>query len=92
MQKLEHDNVEKISDENLILTNRKSLQLQGITEVVATSESNLYLKLKNTNLQITGSNITITKLDVEKGNLEANGNFDTIKYGNSSGFLRKIFK
>ena len=92
MQKLEHDNMSKITDENLILTNRKSLQLQGITEVIATSESNLYLKLKNTNLQITGSNITITKLDVEKGNLEANGNFDTIKYGNSSGFLRKIFK
>lgn len=92
MQKLEQDHLSKITDENLILTNRKTLQLEGITEVIATSESNLYLKLKNTNLQITGSNITITKLDVEKGILEANGNFDTIKYGKTGGFLRKIFK
>ena len=81
-----------ISNENLILTNRKSIKLEGIVEVVATSDTNINLKLKDTNLAISGNEISITRLDVELGILEANGNFDSFKYGKSGGFFKKLFK
>jgi len=81
-----------ILDESLSLSNRKMLKLEGIVEVIATSDTNINLKLKDTSLTICGSEISITRLDVELGILEANGNFESFKYGKSGGFFKKLFK
>lgn len=81
----------KIS-ENLILTNRKSLKLEGIVEINNSSESQLSIKMKDTNLIIFGQNLNITRLDVELGILEVEGLIDCIKYGKSIGFIKRIFK
>ncbi len=78
--------------ENLILNNRKNLKLEGIVEVLATSDSNLNLKLKDTNLVISGENINILKLDVNLGILEAEGKFDAFKFGKSANLFKRIFK
>ncbi len=78
--------------ENLILNNRKNLKLEGIVEVLATSDSILNLKLKDTNLVISGENINILKLDVNLGILEAEGKFDAFKFGKSANLFKRIFK
>ncbi|MBQ7352030.1 MAG: YabP/YqfC family sporulation protein [Clostridia bacterium] len=80
------------STENLTLTNRKNLKLEGINEIVSTSETFLSVKLKDTILCISGQNISITKLDVNTGILEADGIFESIKYGKQGNFLKRIFK
>lgn len=78
--------------ENLILNNRKNLKLEGIVEVLATSDSILNLKLKDTNLVVSGENINILKLDVNLGILEAEGKFDAFKFGKSANLFKRIFK
>ena len=43
---------------NIILNNRKTLNLSGVDEVISSNESSIYLKVSGTKLQILGSNIT----------------------------------
>lgn len=86
------ENKDIISNESLILNNRKQLHIDGIIEIISTSENSLCMKLKNTILNINGENIHITKLDITTGILEADGNFTNIKYGNPSNIFKRIFK
>lgn len=79
-------------NENIILTNRKNLHIDGIVEIISTSENGLCMKLKDTILNILGENIHITKLDVTTGILEADGNFLNIKYGKSANIFKRLFK
>lgn len=81
-----------ISNECLILENRKRIKIEGIVEINSSSESGINLKLKDTSLNITGSNIHITKLDITCGVLEAEGLFDGIKYGKSANIFKRLFK
>ena len=92
MQKTQLESNNHQLHENLSLTSRKDLKLEGIVEVLATSDTLINLKLKDSPLTICGTNINITKLDIEQGILEATGNFESIKYSKSGGFLKKIFK
>ena len=81
----------KIS-ETLTLFNRKSLKLEGIVEINSSSETLLSAKLKDTTLIITGQNLHITKLDVNLGILDIEGDVDSIKYGKSANIFKRIFK
>lgn len=86
-------NDKSTENELLILSNRKSLRLEGIVEIISTSDTALTLKLKDTTLCILGENINITKLDITTGILEANGKFVSIKYGVKSGnIFKRLFK
>ena len=85
---LEHNKIR----ENIILSNRKSLKLEGIVEIVNSCETLINIKLKDTNLVINGSNMHIIKLDVENGILEIDGLIECIKYGKSANIFKRIFK
>lgn len=92
MQKTQSERNDNKLSENLSLISRKDLRLEGIVEVLATSDTLINIKLKDSPLSISGTNINITKLDIEQGILEATGNFESIKYNKSAGFLKKLFK
>lgn len=79
-------------NEKIILNNRKTIHIEGIVEIVSTSDKLLTMKLKDTTLSIDGENIHITILDINAGILEADGNFNNIKYGKSNNILKRIFK
>lgn len=79
-------------NESLTLTNRKVLKLDGIVEINSSSETQLSVKLKDTTLNIIGSNMHIIKLDVEMGTLEVEGLISLIKYGKNENFFKRIFK
>ena len=78
--------------ENITLSNRNKFTLEGVIEVISSSENGLYLKVQDNNMTITGSNIHIEKLDIENKILECSGNFDCIKYGKSGNIFKRIFK
>lgn len=80
------------SNESIVLTNRNNLKLTGITEILSSSDTNITLKLKDTTLNITGNDINILKLDIESGNLEANGKFDKFTYGKDTNIFKRLFK
>ncbi len=79
-------------NENLNLTNRKTLKLEGIIEINSSSETLLSVKLKDTTLTITGQNMHITRLDVNLGILDIEGNIECIKYGKNANIFKRIFK
>lgn len=83
---------EAITKESLNLINRNVLQLEGVLEVISSSDNELYLKLKNTTLYINGANLQISKLDVKTGELEATGEITSIKYGKNKNIFKRIFK
>jgi sporulation protein YabP len=89
---LSKDKKEITYNENITLANRRSLHIDGIIEIISTSENNLNMKMKDTFLNIIGENIHITKLDISTGILEAEGNFINIKYGKNSNILKRFFK
>lgn len=78
--------------ETLSLINRKTLKLDGIVEINSSSESQMSIKLKDTTLTILGSNMHITRLDVETGILEVDGLINLIKYGKNENLFKRIFK
>jgi len=93
MDKTNNTSIEKIKvNENLTLTNRTNLKLEGIVEILSSSETLLNIKLKDTHLCINGQNMHITKLDISTGLLEVNGSVDSIKYGKSGNIFKRIFK
>lgn len=92
MQKTQSERIDNKLNENLSLISRKDLKLEGIVEVLATSDTLINLKLKDSPLTIIGTNISITKLDIDQGILEATGNFESIKYSKSAGFFKRLFK
>ncbi len=79
---------------SLNLNNQTKLVLTGVDEIISTNEHEIVAKSGGKRLLITGSNINITKLVVETGDLEATGIFDSMKYsgGKNVGLLKRIFK
>ena len=92
MEKILKDETHNRNNESLLIQCRKTLKIEGIVEVVSTSDSLLNLKLKDTSLTITGEQINIEKLDINLGILEANGKFVSIKYGKSGNIFKRLFK
>lgn len=89
---LSKEKKETVYNENISLTNRKNIHIDGIIEIISTAENNLNVKLKDTFLHIAGDNIHITKLDVATGILEAEGDFLNIKYSKTANIFKRLFK
>ena len=77
---------------NLTLNNRNKFIVTGVTRAVSANQTNICLVVGKTNMYITGTMLHISKLDITTGVCEGDGWVDTIKYGKSSGIIRKIFK
>ncbi len=74
------------------LENRKKISLTGVSEVISTNDSNITGKLAGTKFYVNGKNIQITKLDIEQGIVEATGTIDSIKFGQTSSLIKRIFQ
>ena len=92
MEKINNNLDKKPISETLILDNRSLLKLTGIAEIISSSDTQISLKTNNSGAIITGQDIRITKLDISSGTLEAEGNFDSIKYGKSGNIFKRLFK
>lgn len=89
------DSNSSLKDNVVTLYNRSKLTLTGVTKVISISPNFINLEAYGSGLVILGSEILVTKLDVESGNIEATGIFDALKYSQTkskSGLLRRIFK
>ncbi len=90
MEKTQKNN---ISTSKLILENQNKITVTGIIEILSSNDNTLFAKLNKGNIYIYGNGIHITKLDIEQGLLEAEGNFNQIKYNNKSdNIFKRIFR
>lgn len=78
--------------ENLNLSNRTNLKMDGVIEITSSSETLLLIKLKDTSLSINGKDLHISRLDISSGQLEIEGYIECIKYGKSGNIFKRIFK
>jgi len=88
LSKSKKETIEK--DSSITLINQKKLTLTGVNEIFSSNEKNILLKCNSKKLIISGENINITKLDVNTGELEATGLFESLKY--TSGLKTNLFK
>ncbi len=81
----------------LILKNRKCLNLNGIEDVISFDESAVYLITNEGNLLIEGTELHITALDVASGDIAIEGHIRALIYNDKetpskNGFFAKMFK
>ena len=82
-------------DHKVIIDNRKKIMLTGITKAISANPTSVILELQNGRIFITGSELHISKLDVESGNVDLDGEISNIKYsgnGQSLSFFKRLFK
>ncbi len=88
------ENVVKKSEttnSRVVLDNRNSISVTGVTRVDSTNESGIILTIKDTKMTILGSDLHVSRLSIEEGVLEATGTINSIKYGGGNA-LKRIFK
>ncbi len=78
----------------LTLDSKKVLNLSNALEVLAFSDKEIKLKLKdNTILSVQGTDLKITCFDDKNGSFSAVGNFTLVKYKTGvDGFIKRILK
>ncbi len=86
-------NDKKFSTNKIMLDNRKKLVLNGVEKVLSSNDDSISLVVSGTKLYLGGHNLHIEKLDVESGLIEAEGDFESIKFGGTNkSFLKRLFK
>ncbi len=78
----------------LTLDSKRVLSLTNALEVIAFSDKEIKLKLKDgTTLIVQGDNLKITCFDDKNGTFIAVGNFTLVKYKTSAeGFIKRVLK
>ncbi len=84
--------------QTLTLENRERLGITGVEKVESFNNESVILATNKGRLTIKGSNISISKLNVEEGRLTVNGNINSLLYTENnaekdkSGLVKKIFR
>lgn len=85
----------KFQNSELTLTNRVKLTVSGVEKVFESNSQKLQLQVAGDIMQITGSDLNVTRLDTLTGVLELGGKVDCIKYSavlDRGSLLKRIFK
>lgn len=88
---METKKVDTLKNSKLVLINQNEICLTGVTKVVANTETNIALEINGKQANIDGTGLTVTKLDVQNGILEATGTINAIKFSHSKQ-KQNIFK
>lgn len=93
------DNTQSTRGHNLSLANRKHGLLTGVKEVISFDTDMVVLATEQGKLTIKGEELHVSKLDVDKGELELSGKVDSLVYSElrtpgqvASGVLGRLFK
>ncbi|MDR1466815.1 MAG: sporulation protein YabP [Oscillospiraceae bacterium] len=85
-----------IKPHNLIMEDRKNLQITGISDVGNFDDSVVVLFTEVGELSIKGKKLHINNLNLERGEIHLDGEIDSLSYSEnqqtSAGFFSKIFK
>ncbi len=81
---------------NVIMKDRGELSLSGVTDVDSFDESTVIAYTDYGELTITGTNLHISSLNIDKGELCVDGRIASLSYidaqPNKGGFFSKVFR
>ena len=81
--------------ESLCIEDRKKLILTGATKVISSTSSQAVVEVGDTNIVISGTNIEVTKLDLDNKTVTFSGNINSVKYTaktEKTSLLKRMFK
>lgn len=81
--------------EKIFIEDRKIVEISGALKVVSSTNSQAVIEVEGSNLVIYGSNIEVTKLNLESKEVTFSGEIAGIKYMSKTekvGLLKRIFK
>ena len=94
---MEQNNIAKTH--KLSLDNRKQMNLTGIKDVVAFDLNQVLLESALGMIHIKGNDLKVTKLNIEKGEVNIGGNIDSIVYSDvkaygekGKSFIKRMFR
>ncbi len=68
------------TEHSFTVTERKMIYVNGVSEILSFDETGALLKVGDTELNVTGSDLTVTKLSLETGEIELTGNIEAAFY------------
>ena len=81
---------------NLILKDRAELTLSGVTDVDSFDETTIIAYTDYGELTVSGTNLHISSLDVDKGEMSVDGKISSLIYVDqgpkTTGFFSKVFR
>ena len=89
---------ENIKKHCVSINERKEVFIDGILKLDSFDKNEFLISTSKGYLHITGTDLTLGNMDMEKGTLSINGSIDSVSYLNSSteqnkeGFFKKLFK
>lgn len=90
------DNREKLLPHSVILKDRKEISLTGVTDVDSFDESSIVAYTDFGELTISGSNLHISTLNTDTGDLTIDGEISSLIYldnkPKAEGFFKKVFR
>lgn len=93
---IEEKKTVRVSNQNIMLENRKNMSVSGVKDVDSFDENTVALFTELGSLLITGSDLHISRLNIENGEVMINGTIDGIVYrgegGKKGGFLQRLIK
>lgn len=75
-----------IQKHTVIMDERNKISLTGILDVFAFDEENIVTETELGMLTIRGGNLHVNKLNLEKGELEVDGELDSIAYSQNGAY------
>lgn len=76
-------------EHRLSLQNRKSLSLTGIMDVIRFDLTEVLLETEMGMLEVKGADLHVSRLSLEKGEVELDGTIDGISYSDTPSFEKK---
>ena len=81
---------------NVIMEDRRSLTISGVMDIDSFDEELVVVYTEQGELSIRGKNLHINKIDVDTGDLLAEGEIDSLSYTDNTsrkgGFFSKLFR
>jgi len=81
--------------ETIILEERKKISLTGATKVVSSTSTQAVVEVGGSNVVISGSNMEVTKLNLDNKEVIFSGNINSIKYmqkTEKTNLIKRLFK
>ena len=80
----------------LFLENRKKFSLTGVTDVESFNDNEIIMCTSEGDMTVTGKDLHISKLSLDTGEINIEGQVDGVKYdipqNQKTGFFSKLFK
>ena len=79
----------------ILISDRKQTSISGVEKIFEASETKMIMKVSGSNMAVLGEQLNISKLDVDAGTLELNGQINEIKFVDNKekiSLIKKIFK